>query len=100
MTWADDPPNGPKLRLAAAAERVLIAVPLLALVDAGESPWAQIREAGPPGDGDPYGYRGAVLRIEADNCAVAYRIGEFIPGLRAYAAERDGSRGAEIATCA
>jgi hypothetical protein len=50
MTWAGDPPDGPKLRIAAAAERVLITVPLLAL--------------------------------------------------RAYAAERDGSRGAEIATCA
>jgi hypothetical protein len=100
MTWAGDPPDGPKLRIAAAAERVLITVPLLALIDAGESPWASLRDSGPPGEGDPYGYRGSVLSIKADNRAVAYRIGEFIPGLRAYAAERDGSGGAEIATCA
>jgi hypothetical protein len=86
MTWADDPPNGPKLRIAAAAGHVMITAPLLALVDAGESPWAQIREAGPPGDGDPYGYRGSVLRIEADNRTVTYRVGGYRPECRCYEA--------------
>jgi hypothetical protein len=87
MTWADDPPNGPRLRIAAAGRRVMITVPLLALIDAGESPWACLGDAGKPGDGDPYGYRGSVLRIEADNRTVVYRIGEFLPAHRCYIAE-------------
>jgi len=88
MAWVDDPPNGPRLRIAAAAERVLITVPLLALIDAGESPWAEIRGAGSPGEGDPYGYRGAALHIEAGNRAVVYRIGEYLPQHRCYAADQ------------
>jgi hypothetical protein len=90
MTWADDPPNGPRLRIAAAGRRVMITVPLLALIDAGESPWATLRDAGSPGEGDPYGYRGSVLRIEADNRTVVYQIGEYLPRDRCYAAELEG----------
>jgi hypothetical protein len=86
VAWIDDPPNGPRLRIAAADEHVLITVLLLALVDAGESPWAEIREAGPPGDGDPHGYRGAVLRIEAGSRTAGYRIGEYRPAGRCYEA--------------
>ena len=91
MTWPDDPVHGPRLRIAAAAARILVTVPLLALVDAGESPWAEIRGAGRPGEGDPHGYRGAVLSIDADGGPVTYRIGEYVPAARSYAAERTRS---------
>jgi hypothetical protein len=73
MAWVDDPPNGPRLRIVAAARRVMITLPLLALIDAGESPWAELRGAGSPGDGDPYGYRGSVLRIEAGDRTELHR---------------------------
>jgi hypothetical protein len=89
VAFVDDPPNGPRLRIAAADEHVLITVPLLALADAGESPWASLREAGEPGDGDPFGYRGAVLRLEIGERSVAYRVGEYVPGQRGYVAERE-----------
>lgn len=88
MTWADDPPYGPRLRIAAVAARILVTVPLLALVEAGDSPWAEIRGVGRPGDGDPYGYRGAVLSIDADGGPVTYRIGEYMPAAHSYLAER------------
>ncbi len=87
VAFVDDPPNGPKLRIAPAASRVLIAVPLLGLVDAGESPWAELRSVGRPGEGDPYGYRGAELRIKAGNQTVAYRVGGYVPSARSYVAE-------------
>ena len=90
VAFVDDPPNGPKLRIAPAARRVLIAVPLVGLVDAGESPWAELRSAGQPDDEDPYGYRGAELRIKAGDRTVAYRIGEYLPSQRAYVAEWTG----------
>jgi hypothetical protein len=86
VAFVDDPPNGPRLRIAAADEHVLITVPLLALVDAGESPWAEISEASPPGEDDPHGYRGSVLRIEADGRTVTYRVGGYRPECRCYEA--------------
>ncbi len=88
VAFPDVPGSGPRLRLIAAPGRVLVTVALLALVDARESPWAEIREAGRPGDGDPYGYRGAVLAVEADSGTVTYRIGEYMPAHRSYVAER------------
>lgn len=96
MTWADDPEHGPRLRIAAAGRRAMITVPLLALIGAGESPWASLAETRLPGDGDPYGYRGSVLRIEADNRTVVYRIGEYLPRDRCYVAELHDQRPAEI----
>jgi hypothetical protein len=86
VAFADDPPNGPRLLIGAAAEQVLFAVALLALVDAGESPWASLRGAGQSGEGDPFGYSGALLRLEIGERSVAYRIGEWVPGRRGYAA--------------
>jgi hypothetical protein len=98
MTWAGDPPDGPRLRIAASAERVLITVPLLALIDAGESPWASLSEAGLPGEGDPYGYRGSVLRIEAGSRTITYRIGECLPAQRCYVADLQEEPGAAAIT--
>jgi hypothetical protein len=96
--FADDPPNGPRLRIAAAAARILVTVPLIALVDAGESPWAEIRDAGQPGDGDPHGYTGALLSIDADGGPVTYRIGAYLPAARCYAAERASGPGETAAS--
>ena len=92
VAFPDDPQHGPRPRIAAAAARVLITVPLLALVEAGESPWAELRETGQPGDGDPYGYRGALLAIEADVGTVSYRLAEYMPAHRSYVAEREAGR--------
>lgn len=93
VAFPDDPQHGPRLRIVSAARRVLITVPLLALVEAGDSPWAKIRDMGQPGDGDPFGYRGVVLAIEADCGPITYRIGEYVPAARSYVAERTGVPG-------
>lgn len=88
MTWVDEPPHGQRLRILAAGRRVLITVQLLALIEAGESPWASlsgVARAFPPGD--PYGYEGALLRIEAGNRTVTYRAGGYQPAHRSYVAE-------------
>jgi len=90
VAFVDDPPNGPRLRIAPSARRVLIAVPLVGLVDAGESPWAELRGDGKACEGDPHGYTGAELRIKAGGRTVAYRIGEYLPARLAYVAEYSG----------
>jgi hypothetical protein len=87
VAFPDDPVHGPRPRITATGRRVLVTVPLLALAEAGDSPWASLREAGRPGEGDPCGYRGAVLSIEAGDRTVGYRIGEYVPAQRSYVAE-------------
>lgn len=90
VAFPDDPQHGPRLRIVSAARRVLISVPLLALVEAGDSPWAELEVTGQPGDGDPYGYSGAQLCIKADEGTVTYRIGGYLPAQRSYTADRAG----------
>lgn len=88
VAFTDDPGRGPRLRITAADSRVLVPLTLLALVDAGESPWAEVREAEQPAGGDPYGYRGALLCINEPGRTVAYRVGGYLPRERGYVAER------------
>jgi hypothetical protein len=89
IAWTDEGP-----RIATTGRSVLITVPLLALVEAGDSPWAELRETGVPGDGDPFGWRGAALRIEADGRTLVYRIAEYLPVHRCYAADLQDETGA------
>lgn len=88
ITWADDPPNGRRLRIAPAGRRVLITVTLLALVEAGESPWAWLTDLGRVfSEGDPFGYQGSLLRVDATGRTAAYRVGGYLPPQRGYLAE-------------
>jgi hypothetical protein len=87
VAFVDDPPNGPRLLIGAAASRALFAVALLALADAGESPWAVLTGGRLPGDGDPFGYQGSVLKLEMGSRSAVYRVGEWIPERRGYVAE-------------
>jgi hypothetical protein len=64
--------------------RVLISAELLAEVYIAPSPGVSLSPECPGGRG--YGV-GAVLRIEAVNCTVIYRITEYVPAVHGYIGE-------------
>jgi hypothetical protein len=78
LTRIDDPIDGPRLQIDHADPRVTISAELL-----GEIEDAQARDMAFPG----VSLRDGVLRIEAINRTVIYRIGEYLAPIHAYAAE-------------
>jgi hypothetical protein len=87
VAWAGKPP---RLAVAATEGRVLVTLPLLALIEAGESPWAQVSDMGrvfPAGD--PFGYQGAALTLGMGGRTAVYRVGGWVPSRRGYIAQRE-----------
>jgi hypothetical protein len=78
VTHIDDPFDGPRLCIDRADPQVVISCELL-----DEIAKAQARDMSMPG----VSLTDGVLRIEAVNRTVLYRIGEYLPSIHAYAAE-------------
>jgi len=87
IAWVGDPP---RLAVAAREDRVLALLTLLVLVEAGESPWARLSDAGRVFSvSDPYGYQGAALSLDMGGRRAVYRIGGWVPSRRGYITERE-----------
>lgn len=86
VTRVDDVAHGVRLRIDHADPRILISSELLA--EAFMRPEAGVSVSAPqPGrNGTPF-WQGAVLRVEAVNRTVVYRMVEYLPSVRGYIGE-------------